>query len=248
MESPTQFDLEAAIGLWRSQLDAESGITPSNAVELEEHLRTSHADLRGRGLSDREAFQLAVQRLGEATVLAAEFRRVNPAELWRLRMLWLAAGCLVIQVWGGISGVLLRVASQLQVNATQMQYAATNAFRYANLLTVYVIPSLVFWGLLMAGAILLAKGRGARHLGRFSLLLGSRIRFVLGAGLIAGVIGSLDHWLTQKVGSHSYGYQSPGLYLISYSMGVAYKLPLILLIAWLMPRHFRPRCDSVPAS
>lgn len=233
MESPTCFDLETAIGQWRTRLAAESGITPSIAAELEEHLRTAVVDLEIRGLSLREAFQVAAQRLGAPPVLAVEFRRADRAELWRGRILWMAIGSLLLQFWGSISSGLLLFAGS-PTGAT--------VGRYANLTTLYIVPSVAFWALMTLVAVLLASGKGFQPAERLSFLLVGRIRFVLGAGMLAGMFSVIQGWLNLHVLSHSYGSESPETYLLYFLMGFAYKLPLILLIAWLMPRRFqRPR-------
>ena len=83
MESPTCFDLETAIGQWRSRAAAESAIAAHAVAELEEHLRTGVDQLVATGLNSEEAFLIATRRLGKTGALAAEFHRADPGAVWK---------------------------------------------------------------------------------------------------------------------------------------------------------------------
>ena len=74
------FDPEAAIAAWRRQM----GKVPSEALdELEEHLRDAMEAQERAGLSREEAFQIAVEALGQAMPLKEEFAKVNLEGAWR---------------------------------------------------------------------------------------------------------------------------------------------------------------------
>ena len=51
------------------------GRDPTDADELESHLREQIADLEAAGLAEDEAFLIAVKRLGQVDQLTAEFAR-----------------------------------------------------------------------------------------------------------------------------------------------------------------------------
>ncbi len=101
MEPQTRFDLNIALQHWREELAAQASLTAEDRRELEAHLNDTVAELRGRGLSDQEAFWLACRRVGQPEQLAQEFAKDNPASVWRQRVFWLAAGLLGMRLWMG---------------------------------------------------------------------------------------------------------------------------------------------------
>jgi hypothetical protein len=80
---PTSGSLEAQIDVWRSHLRGRRAISGPDAAELEDHLRELVASLRGQGLSDDEAFLVAVKRLGAIDALTREFAREHSDRLWK---------------------------------------------------------------------------------------------------------------------------------------------------------------------
>lgn len=72
-----QFDLETAISGWKQQL-AASGLRRREIVdELESHLREDIADQTRLGTGQRQAFESATARVGNATVLNDEFKKIQ---------------------------------------------------------------------------------------------------------------------------------------------------------------------------
>ena len=98
----TPFDLNHAVHQWRENLGHSPAFRSENLNELESHLRDSIGALRGKGLSDDEAFLIAARRIGSATALEPEFAKVNAREVWLNRVMWMLFG---IQAWGLISGL-----------------------------------------------------------------------------------------------------------------------------------------------
>jgi hypothetical protein len=78
--------LETDIGRWRSAVTRDSAVDSADADELEGHLREQISDLVDVGLSQGEAFQIAVQRLGQVDQLTAEFAREHGDRLWKQLM------------------------------------------------------------------------------------------------------------------------------------------------------------------
>lgn len=78
---------EGRIGEWRSAVLRGGAVDDADADELEGHLREQIADLEEAGLTNDEAFLIAVRRLGEVDLLAAEFAREHGDRLWKQLML-----------------------------------------------------------------------------------------------------------------------------------------------------------------
>lgn len=78
------FDLEREIRRWRSHLAGFRGVESSDLMELESHLRDSIDELsENRGISEEEAFLLAVRRLGDSQELGKEFSKVSTQDVWK---------------------------------------------------------------------------------------------------------------------------------------------------------------------
>jgi hypothetical protein len=75
--------LEKQIQAWRAHLRKSPTITSQDAAELEDHLREQIASLGADGLSNDEAFLVAVKRLGAIDALTREFAREHSDRLWK---------------------------------------------------------------------------------------------------------------------------------------------------------------------
>ena len=75
--------LEQQIEAWRAHLRTSGAITRADAAELEDHLREQIASLGEDGLSDDEAFLVAVKRMGAIDALTREFAREHSDRLWK---------------------------------------------------------------------------------------------------------------------------------------------------------------------
>jgi xanthosine utilization system XapX-like protein len=75
--------LEQQIEAWRAHLRGSGAITRSDAAELEDHLREQIDSLQGDGLSEDEAFLVAVKRMGAIDALTREFAREHSDRLWK---------------------------------------------------------------------------------------------------------------------------------------------------------------------
>jgi hypothetical protein len=82
-DTPAGAPLEQQIEAWRAHLRGSRAITASDAAELEDHLREQIAVLGEQGLSDDEAFLVAVKRMGAIDVLTREFAREHSERLWK---------------------------------------------------------------------------------------------------------------------------------------------------------------------
>ncbi|WP_030155609.1 permease prefix domain 1-containing protein [Glycomyces sp. NRRL B-16210] len=76
-------ELEAQIAAWRGYMLRQRGVSPADADELEDHLRSRIEDLTETGLHADEAFLIAVKRMGGVDELSREFAREHSERLWK---------------------------------------------------------------------------------------------------------------------------------------------------------------------
>ncbi len=74
---------EKQIDQWRAYLCGSRAVTGRDAAELEDHLREQMASLAEQGLSQDEAFLVAVKRMGAIDALTREFAREHSDRLWK---------------------------------------------------------------------------------------------------------------------------------------------------------------------
>jgi hypothetical protein len=82
-EGGSSDSLEGQVEQWRSYLRRRQAIQPVDVEELEDHLRGEVAALRGAGLSENEAFLVAVKRMGALDAISNEFAREHSERLWK---------------------------------------------------------------------------------------------------------------------------------------------------------------------
>jgi hypothetical protein len=75
--------IEEQIERWRSYLRRRQAIRANDVEELEDHLREQVSALVDAGLSDDEAFLVAVKRMGDLDTLSREFAREHSERLWK---------------------------------------------------------------------------------------------------------------------------------------------------------------------
>src|SRR4051812_11198601 len=81
------FNLEQAVSEWRRQLQSIGVRNPEIVDELESHLREDLARRAQSGESEEQAFEGAVQAVGEASLLQHEFAKLDRKRWARLRKL-----------------------------------------------------------------------------------------------------------------------------------------------------------------
>jgi hypothetical protein len=75
--------MESQIAEWRAYVAGAPGVDGRDVDELEDHLRGQIADLNAAGLTDDEAFLVAVKRMGDVDSLSREFAREHSGRLWK---------------------------------------------------------------------------------------------------------------------------------------------------------------------
>ena len=82
-KNPSMDSLEKQIDAWRAHLRKSRAISVSDVRELEDHLREQITSLTAQGLSEDEAFLVAVKRMGAIDDLTREFAREHSERLWK---------------------------------------------------------------------------------------------------------------------------------------------------------------------
>ena len=75
--------VEPQIAEWRAYVGQGRAVDAPDVDELEAHLRDQMADLSAAGLTDDEAFLVAVKRMGDVDALSREFAREHSDRLWK---------------------------------------------------------------------------------------------------------------------------------------------------------------------
>jgi hypothetical protein len=75
--------VEAQITEWRGYVTRRPAVNGRDVDELEAHLRDQIAELDAAGLTDDEAFLVAVKRMGDLDTLSREFAREHRGRLWK---------------------------------------------------------------------------------------------------------------------------------------------------------------------
>ena len=70
------FELEKAVAQWRKRMEADPSLEPGQIAEVEAHLRDKVDDLTAGGMPPEQAFDKAVQALGEAGLIGSQFFKV----------------------------------------------------------------------------------------------------------------------------------------------------------------------------
>ena len=111
-----QQQLESEIAEWRSFVARGTAVDGRDVEELEAHLRDQIADLGSAGLTDDEAFLVAVKRLGGLDELSREYALAHRDRLWRqLVVSGEGEEDAVDPGWRGAVGFALAAAVAIQV-------------------------------------------------------------------------------------------------------------------------------------
>ncbi len=75
--------VESQIAEWRTYVASAPGVNGHDVDELEDHLRHQISELNAAGLTEDEAFLVAVKRLGDLDHLSREFALEHSGRLWK---------------------------------------------------------------------------------------------------------------------------------------------------------------------
>jgi hypothetical protein len=237
MENQTGFNLNAAMENWREELAAQSSLAPEARRELETHLCDTVAELQRRGLNDEESFWLARRRVGPPQQLGEEFRKADPARVWRERVLWTAIAFFAINLWGEIASGLWGAFGPANPLLTNRGAPGRALWTVHQLMRQLVVDLPVAWL-----AISFARGRfGTKSAAWFSLLR-SRKRFVLAA--VISLLAARAFWSLCSVLEMAKinGIRSNDFSLLDFLSPPTFlwQAMLIAIIAWLLPAEESP--------
>ena len=147
-ESGASDSLEGQVEQWRSYLRRRQAVRQVDVEELEDHLRGEIATLRGAGLSDHEAFLVAVKRMGALDAISSEFAREHSERLWKQLVIG-ASGtdepvaavrteATVVFALAGVAGLAIKVP---ELFGREWGRAGDEMF-YARNLSLFVLPLL----------------------------------------------------------------------------------------------------------
>jgi hypothetical protein len=165
MENPTPFDLNEAIRQWQKNLGASPAFSADNLEEMASHLRASVQKLKATGLADKDAFEIAAQRIGEREPLEREYAKVNsPVDWsWPVVSFWIVAGIYLWQLGQSLIIGMLALRELLEGRAFQRFLAggpsAPQIFNYFQLHSVHYQRSFVP---IMSVVVVLVFGLGVR--------------------------------------------------------------------------------------
>jgi len=109
------FNLEQSIAEWRRQMLAAGIKRPTPLHELESHLREDYRAMVSAGKSEKEAFELALSRLGNPAALRTEFNKIEAPTWWPVTIsYWLYAGLMILFT------VYLAMSNRLSYEAWKM--------------------------------------------------------------------------------------------------------------------------------
>jgi len=248
MEDSSRFNLETAIGAWRSSLTSSS-IGGESLQELESHLRDSIEALRAAGNLEEDAFALASYRLGRANQLEAEYAKAHREGVWFERILWMLLGAQLFSFLTQVSSVIrgLLAVPQVMAENSVLERNPFAAFGYVLWLGQYLILAV----LLIAALGLLRKRDGFST--RF--IEGLRSKPVKWCGILVGmsvglgmlsIVSSLLPMFVRDLmsvgASHTHYEYSNLLMLVSTHFISALLLPAVLF--WFLRRESREGVTS----
>lgn len=130
------FELDKSILKWKRTFQQSCSLNDESIDELESHLRESVLEINRKGLSEEESFLVAMNRLGCAPTLAAEFKKNSPLGVNQDRLIWMLSGYLGVSICGIMSTAIV---SSL---ATGMAYAGAGATATG---IVATLVQILFW-------------------------------------------------------------------------------------------------------
>jgi hypothetical protein len=139
--------LEESIGEWRAYLRRRKAIHKVDIEELEDHLRSQIHGLVDVGLSDEEAFLVAVKRIGDLDALSREFAREYSERLWKQLVISPEAGSTADGRKEAIVAVALAIASAVAIKLPElfgfhMRAPITDTSFYVRNFSLFVLPLL----------------------------------------------------------------------------------------------------------
>lgn len=164
-------ELESQVGQWRAYVQRQSAIAAADVDEMEGHLLDQVADLVSSGLSEDEAFLVAVKRMGALDEISAEFAREHSERLWKQLVLTGASAAGSSPGSGRHLGAALAfaVAAAVTVRAAMEVLSDFTLARSVSLIVLAFVAGYLAWtrrsvASAVAGAAVFAIGALAANL------------------------------------------------------------------------------------
>lgn len=222
--------LNDLIKQWTEDLSTKESFRSEDLAELDQHLRSSIAELRTSGLSDEEAFLVASSRLGHPAVLEKEFGKVNGDLVWRRRIFWMFAGYVGLLVIGRL------IEGFASFAAVAAAYAGANGTLIAS---ASLLAGVLGWTCLFLWVFRLARDGGGSLVRQVrSLPSVVRVTGVLGcllAGLLLPTAGQL---MTHKLVSPERFGGGEALLLSAYgTLALQLSVPIICILVMIAQKR-----------
>ena len=94
-------------------------------LELEDHVYSEIEHLCRVGLSEQEAFWVALHRIGDPDQLIREYGKVRVIPMWKHRLFWMALGILAFSVFTYLSTFLTDLVAILAAYFGLEQYSGS---------------------------------------------------------------------------------------------------------------------------
>ena len=139
--------MEKEILAWQAYLRSHGDVSDDQLEELETHLREEMEQLRQNGLSDDEAFIVAVRRIGRTSEVAKEFSKTQQRLLWKHLLVDPVDGIerkrargelAVVVALALLAGLLSRLPELFGISVVD-----EGTYFYVRNISFFVIPSMV---------------------------------------------------------------------------------------------------------
>ena len=134
--------VESQIADWRAYVSNAPALNGHDVDELEDHLRHQIAELNAAGLTDDEAFLVAVKRMGELDAVSREFAREHSGRLWKQLLRVDEEAGLLADGWLEALAFAVAVAVVIQVARLAAGYPDEEPTWFARNLGLFVLPFL----------------------------------------------------------------------------------------------------------
>jgi len=205
--------LDTQIDLWRAHMERRATVTTTDVDELEDHLRGHIETLTAAGLSEDEAFLVAMKRLGSQDDIAHEFARENSKRLWKQLVLGAsedeargtrASGWLPAVLFAIAGAALVRLPLFGDINGWAGQAYA----RAAGVIGVAAVVAYLLWRRPSGRTMTISVAIGVVALGGLSLMyplhtggdafISTMLHVPVAAWLLVGLAYAGDRWRTTE--------------------------------------------------
>jgi hypothetical protein len=223
------FTVEQAVENWKNELRQKQTVMESDIEELESHLRDEMERLKSLGLSEQEAFLIAVRRIGDTTQMAAEFAKVNTAAIWKTRFLWMVVGILMLRILTSCANFLSNAGVMLGHQLAGISWLATGILSAVVQTIILLILLYIFYAIAVKTTLF-------HQVRKRSAVISMVIVFVLSSLVGASSSFFCKVLLARYCGVEQMGQFALGSSYSSIATAILWPILWIAILLWLMPR------------